>query len=138
MFKSFQILLLKPKDELICEMLEALKLQGASRNDNIWNSWPEGRRNFHFDIFADSSLTSLAATIAVIPSTVSRCGLNSTTSPATTLPCRLWMMLRASRKERPPGSIWDTPGANAGSRLSKSIEMYTPLTPSPSFCQRTY
>lgn len=43
----------------------------------------------YFDIFAVNSLTSLAATMAVIPSTVSRCGLNSTTSAATTSPLRL-------------------------------------------------
>lgn len=42
-------------------------------------------RTIHLEIFAVNSLTSLAATIAVMPSTVSRWGLNSTTSAATTL-----------------------------------------------------
>ena len=88
---------------------------------------------YHFDILAVSSLTSLAATMAVIPSTVSRWGLSSTTSAATISPWRRCRMLRTSRNERPPGSMWDTPGAKAGSRQSTSIEMYTPLTPSPNF-----
>ena len=66
---------MKPKDELIFGMLEALIIAGTSM-DNL-KILRESHKVYNFDIFAVSSLTSLAATIAVIPSTVSRCGLNS-------------------------------------------------------------
>jgi hypothetical protein len=91
----------------------------------------------HFYIFAVDSGTSLAGTIAVISSAMSRCVLNSTTSLATTLPRRLWRMLGTSRKERPPGSM-----RRSRSKCTiidyTSIAMDTTFTPSPSFCQRTY
>ena len=85
-----------------------------------------------FEIFAVNSRTNLAATIAVIPSTVSLWGLNSTTSPATIVPFKFCKIFITSRNESPPGSMWETPGANAGSRQSQSIDIYTPFTPTPS------
>jgi len=58
------------------------------RSHVSWNRIDHGCfRWANLDIFHVSSLTSFAATIAVIPSTVSRCGLNSTTSAATMSPC---------------------------------------------------
>ncbi|KAF5761059.1 hypothetical protein HanXRQr2_Chr16g0760621 [Helianthus annuus] len=42
-------------------------------------------------------------------------------------------MLRTSLNERPPGSIWETPGANAGVKIINICRCITLLTPSASF-----
>jgi len=68
-----------------------------------------------------TSFTSFAATTAVTP--VGSCrGLYSTTSTPMTGTVNPWIMPIRSRTERPPGSGCETPGANAGSNASRSME----------------
>src|SRR3954469_21202036 len=77
---------------------------------------------FSFAVSDASSLTSLAASVAVTPLT-SRAGCSSTTSAPTMGPVTRCRTLSISRTLGPPGSWCATPGANAGSKPSRSTLM---------------